>query len=133
MSLLHEPSTAITEAVIGYAITVHRALGPGLLESVYAACLAHELRKAGMDFDAQRALPVRYDGVLLDCGFRLDLIVGGQVIVEVKSVKSLALIHTAQVLTYLKLTGCPVGLLINFNVPLLKEGLKRVINPHVLK
>ena len=129
MSLLHEPWNAITEAVIGHAIKVHRTLGPGLLESVYVACLAHELRKAGIDFDTQRTLPVRYDGIFIDCGFRLDLIVGGQVIVEIKSVKALALIHTAQVLTYLKLTGCPVGLLINFNVPLLKDGLKRVINP----
>ena len=130
MSLLHEPWNAITEAVIGHAIKVHRALGPGLLESVYIACLAHELRKAKVDFDAQRVLPVAYDGVLLDCGYRLDLVVARQVVVEVKSVRTLAPIYTAQILTYLKLTGCPVGLLINFNVPLLRDGLKRVINPH---
>jgi GxxExxY protein len=125
-----QPWNALTEPVIGLAIHVHRALGPGLLESVYAACLAHELRKAGTPFVAQRPLPVQYDGVHLDCGYRLDLVVAGQLIVEVKSVQALAPIHTAQILTYLKLTGCPIGLLINFNVPLLKNGIKRVINPH---
>lgn len=125
-----EPWNALSEPVIGLAITVHRALGPGLLESAYTACLAHELRKAKLPFEAQQALAVEYDGVLLDCGYRLDFIVGGQLVVEVKSVQALAPIHTAQVLTYLKLTGCPLGLLINFNVPLLKHGIRRLINPN---
>jgi GxxExxY protein len=120
---------ALTEPVIGLAIKVHRALGPGLLESAYKACLAHELRKAKLPVEAERALPVVYDGILLDCGYRLDLVVAGQLVVEVKSVRALAPIHTAQILTYLKLTGCPIGLLINFDVPLLKHGVRRVINP----
>jgi GxxExxY protein len=118
----------VTGAIIAAAIAVHRALGPGLLESAYLACLIHELLTAGRSLESQRALPLTYKGITLDCGYRLDLVVEGMVIVEVKSVAAFAPIHQAQLLTYLKLTGCPAGLLINFNVPVLKNGVKRVLN-----
>jgi GxxExxY protein len=118
-----------TRPIIGAAIKVHRVLGPGLLESVYAKCLAHELRKAHLSIVTEMVLPVRYEGVHLDCGFRLDIIAMDEVILEIKSVKKLAPIHEAQLLTYLRLTGYPAGLLLNFNVPLLKQGIKRVLNP----
>ena len=124
---------AVTEAIIGAAIKVHRGLGPGLLESVYLACLIFELHRAGLRLKAQVRLPVRYEDVQIDCGFRLDLVVEDQVVVEIKSVKRLAPIHDAQVLTYLKLSGYPIALLINFNVPLLKQGLKRRLNPQPAK
>jgi GxxExxY protein len=119
---------AITSKIIKAAIEVHRTLGPGLFESVYLACLLHELREAGLSYETQKLLPVAYKGTLLDCGFRLDLIVVGMVIVEVKSVAFLAPVHHAQLKTYLTLAGCPAGLLINFNVPVLKDGLVRVLN-----
>ena len=118
----------ITSRIIRAAIEVHRTLGPGLFESVYLACLLHELREAGLPYEIQKPLPVVYKGVVLDCGFRLDLIVAGIVVVEVKSVALIAAVHRAQLKTYLSLTGCPAGLLINFNVPVLKEGLTRVLN-----
>ena len=118
-----------TRPIIGAAIKVHRVLGPGLLESVYVKCLAYELRQAGLPISTEVRLPVQYEGVNLDCGFRLDLIVNGEVILEVKSVRKLAPIHEAQLLTYLKLTGLPIGLLLNFNVPLLKQGIKRLLKP----
>jgi GxxExxY protein len=121
---------ALTDAIIGAAIKVHRGLGPGLLESAYLACLIFELHRAELSLKAQVRLPVRYEDVRIDCGFRLDLVVEDRVVVEIKSVKRLAAIHDAQVLTYLKLSGYPVALLINFNVPLLKDGLKRRLNPH---
>jgi len=117
----------ITEQVIGAAIQVHRTLGPGLLESAYEACLAFELTKRGLRVDRQKPLPIVYDEVRIDCGYRLDLVVGEQVIVELKSVEKLLPIHEAQLLSYLKLSGCPVGLLINFNVPLLKNGIRRMV------
>lgn len=117
----------ITSRIIGAAIEVHRTLGPGLLESVYLVCLLYELRKAGLNVETQKAVPVSYKDVQLDCGFRVDLIVAGAVVVEVKSIAALAPIHRAQLLTYLKLTGCKAGLLINFNVPVLKQGLTRVL------
>jgi GxxExxY protein len=120
----------LTEATIGAAIKVHRALGPGLLESAYQACLAFELRRSGMSIRSNVSLPVDYDGVRIEAGYRIDLVVDETVILEIKSVKKFADIHTAQVLTYLKLSGYPVGLLMNFNVTLLKSGLKRLINPH---
>ena len=107
----------MTSKIIEAAIKVHRSLRPGLLESVYEACLTHDLRKAGLMLETQQAIPVFYDGVQLDCGFRADLIVAKTVVVEVKAISEFAPIHRAQVLTYLKLTGCPAGLLINFNVP----------------
>lgn len=119
----------LTEAAIGAAIKVHKALGPGLLESVYLACLVFELRRSGLRVRASVPLPVEYDEVRISIGFKLDIVVEDYVILELKSVKKLAAIHDAQVLTYLKLSGYPVGLLMNFNVTLLKTGLKRLINP----
>jgi len=118
----------ITGEIIGAAIEVHRELGPGLLESSYEICLARELELRGISFDFELPLPLEYKGVRLDCGYRLDLLVAGAVIVEVKSVEKLAPIHDAQLLTYLKLTGVKVGLLINFNVVVLKAGLKRLVH-----
>jgi GxxExxY protein len=118
----------ITENIIGATIRVHRALGPGLLESAYEACLAFELDKCGMRVEQQKALPLIYQDVKLDCGYRIDLLVDGSAIVEVKSVESVAPIHEAQILSYLKLSGCKVGLLINFNVLVLKDGIRRFVN-----
>jgi GxxExxY protein len=118
----------LTSRIIKAAIEVHRTLGPGLFESVYLACLLHELREAGLRYETQKLLPVVYKGVILDCGFRLDLVVEGIVVVEVKSVALIAPVHHAQLKTYLVLTSCPAGLLINFNVPVLKDGLTRVLN-----
>jgi GxxExxY protein len=112
--------------VIGACSEIHRELGPGLLESAYEECLAYELSKAGLRFERQRALPVRYKEMQLDCGYRLDFVVGGALIVELKAVTELHPIHEAQLLTYLKLDKKPLGLLINFNVPTLKQGVKRV-------
>jgi GxxExxY protein len=121
-------TNAITKRVIGYAIDVHRALGPGLLESAYEECLCYELAEGQMRYRRQVALPVLYKGVKLDCGYRMDLMVDDLVIVEIKAIECLSSIHEAQLLTYLKLSGKCVGLLINFNVPVLKEGLKRIVN-----
>lgn len=118
----------ITEAIIGGAIEVHRELGPGLLESAYDECLCYELSQRRLSFRRQVSLPVSYKGVKLDCGYRIDLLVENTVIVEIKSVEILIPIHTAQLLTYLKLLDRAVGLLINFNVPVLRKGLKRVVN-----
>ena len=118
----------LTREIIGAAIEVHRELGPGLLESIYEACLCRELALRGIAFQFQRPLPLEYKGIRLDCGYRPDLLVAGLVIVEIKSVQALAPIHEAQLLTYLKLTGIKVGLLINFNVVVLKTGLKRLVH-----
>lgn len=118
----------ISEKIIGCAIRVHKELGPGLLESTYEECLCFELRESGLFFEKQKALPVIYRDVKLDCGYRLDLMVEGKVIVEVKSVQELNDIHLAQILTYLKLAKCKLGLLMNFNEVLLKDGIKRVVN-----
>ena len=118
----------ITDQVIGAAIEVHRALGPGLLESAYEACLTFELAQRGLKVEPQKPLPVVYKEVHLDCGYRLDLLVENAVIVEIKAVESLAPIHQAQLLSYLRLSGCKVGLLINFNVTVLKHGLRRLVN-----
>ena len=109
-------------------MAVHRELGPGLLESTYEVCLAYELAKRGLAVERQKELPVKYRGVKLDCGYRIDLLVEDKVIVELKAVERLEPIHIAQVLSYLKLSGCNVGLLINFNVKLLKDGIRRLIN-----
>ncbi|MBC7223378.1 MAG: GxxExxY protein [Anaerolineae bacterium] len=117
----------LSRQVIGCAIEVHRHLGPGLLESTYEQCLAHELSLAGIPFELQVPLPVEYKGLRLDCGYRVDLLVGRQIIVELKSVDQLLPIHTAQILTYMRLARIPVGLLINFNVELLKDGIKRFV------
>ena len=119
---------ALTEAIIGAAIEVHRHTGPGLLESSYEQCLCRELSLRGIPFEHQRPLPVRYKGVLLDCGYRVDLLVDGRVVVELKAVEKLLPIHEAQVLTYLRLGGWYIGLLINFNVEALRLGLKRIVH-----
>jgi len=121
-----------TGSIITAAIKVHRALGPGLLESAYNICLLYELRKSGLQVDAQRAVPIIYDGVALDCGYRLDMVIDDRVMVELKAIDRFAPIHLHQMLTYLKLTGYAVGLVINFNVPLLKQGIKRVVNSRAL-
>jgi GxxExxY protein len=118
----------ISEAIIGAAIEVHRALGPGLLESAYEACLAYDLVQAGWAVEVQKPLPLVYRGLQLDCGYRLDLLVADQVIVEVKAVDRLIPIHHAQLLSYLKLSGCKLGLLLNFNVVLLKQGIVRLVH-----
>ncbi len=119
---------SITGHIIGAAIEVHRTLGPGLLESAYQACLSFELRKLGLRVEEQKPVPVVYKDVKLDCGYRLDLLVEDAVIVEVKAVDQLVPIHDAQLLSYLRLTGKRVGLLMNFHVLQLKDGLKRVVN-----
>jgi GxxExxY protein len=118
----------ITEKIIGAAIEVHKELGPGLLESAYEVCLSFELEKIGMKVEKERPLPVVYKGITLDQAYRLDLIVNKLVVIELKSVDSLLPIHAAQMLSYLKLSGCTVGLLINFNVEKLKDGIKRIVN-----
>jgi len=116
----------IARQIVDAAFAVHTALGPGLLESVYEVCLAHELRKRGLTVRQQVVLPVHYDGVRMDAGLRLDLLVNDTVIVEIKAVENLLPVHKAQALTYLKLTGCRLALLINFNVPVIKEGIHRL-------
>jgi len=115
----------ITQAIIGAAIEVHRVLGPGLLESAYEECLCRELTLRQIPFERQRPLPLEYKGVHLDCGYRLDLVVAGVVVVEIKAVEALLSIHEAQLLTYLRLGGWKVGLLLNFNVVVLKNGIRR--------
>ena len=118
----------LTGEVIGAAIEVHKALGPGLLESVYEECMCVELDLREIPHERQKELPVEYKGTKLDCGYRLDILVARKLVVELKACNSLEPIHEAQLLTYLKLTGLKVGLLINFNVPVLKEGIKRLVN-----
>ena len=118
----------ITDKIIGAAIEVHRALGPGLLESAYEACLVFELTQRGLKVERQKPLPVVYKEVMLDCGYRIDLLVEDAVIVEIKAVDTLTPVHEAQLLSYLKLSGCKVGLLINFNVKILKTGIRRLVN-----
>jgi GxxExxY protein len=115
----------LTSAIIGAAIEVHRALGPGLLESAYEECLCRELSLRRIPFERQRPLPVEYKGLRLDCGYRIDLLVADTVVVEIKAVEKLLPVHEAQLLTYMKLGGWQVGLLINFNVPVLKQGIRR--------
>ena len=117
----------LSHLVIGRAMEVHRELGPGLLESAYEECLAYELQRSSLRFDRQKALPLVYKTLQLDCGYRIDLLVEELLIVEIKSVCELAPIFDAQVLTYLKLAKASVGLLINFNVPVLKHGIKRFV------
>ncbi len=118
----------ISEAIIGAAIEVHRALGPGLLESTYESCLLHELAKSGLKVEQQKPIPIRYKEVTLDCGYRLDLLVEDCVVVELKAIDALAPIHEAQLLTYLRFADLKLGLLINFNVRLLRQGIKRLVN-----
>ena len=118
----------LTGKIIECGIEVHRALGPGLLESAYEECLAYELTEAGLEVKCQVTLPVSYKKVELDCGYRIDMLVEGQVILELKTVAKLIPIHEAQLLTYLKLSGIKIGLLMNFNVAYLKDGIKRMAN-----
>ena len=120
--------TDLTREVIGAAITVHRELGPGLLESTYETCLEHELVQRGFQVERQKPLPVVFKDVKLEAGYRIDLLVEDEIVIEVKAVEALAPVHEAQVLTYLKLSGRRFGLLINFNVPLLKDGIRRLVN-----
>jgi GxxExxY protein len=117
----------LTDRIIGAAIQVHRELGPGLLESAYEACLFYELCDRSLRVERQKSLPVKYRGIVLDCGYRIDLLVEDKVIIELKAVEQLLPIHRAQVLSYLKLSGCRLGLLINFNVLLLKRGIQRLV------
>jgi len=123
---ISEADNRVAALVVDAAYAVHSTLGPGLLESVYEACLAYELEKRGSTVRRQIALPVVYDGIQLEAGLRLDMLVGDRLIVELKAVEQLLPVHTAQVLTYLKLTGRRLGLLINFNVPLIRDGIKRI-------
>ena len=118
----------ITSVVIGSAIEVHRELGPGLLESAYDTCLAYELDARGLAVERQWPLPVRYKGVLLDCGYRIDLLVERRVVVELKTVERLAPVHHAQLLTYLRLANLHVGLLLNFHEPTMRAGIRRVVH-----
>jgi GxxExxY protein len=118
---------AITEAIIGDAIAIHREMGPGLLESTYEACLVALLSRRGLKTERQAAMPVIFQGERLDCAYRLDLLVEGVVVVELKTVAKLEPVHLAQMMTYLKLSGCEVGLIINFNVVRLVDGVRRVV------
>ena len=118
----------ITETIIGKAIEVHKILGPGLLESTYHECLSYELRKAGLNIKRELSLPIEYKEVRLDHGYRIDLLVEDKVVIEIKTVDNISPVHKAQILTYLRLGRYKVGLLINFNVPLLKDGIRRFIN-----
>jgi GxxExxY protein len=118
-------TNTLTETIIGAAIEVHRHLGPGLLESTYAACLAYELSKRNLSFTMEVPLPVKYKEVTLDCGYRIDMVVAGTVLLELKSVETVSSLHEAQLLSYLKLSGLRVGLLLNFNVEILKNGITR--------
>jgi GxxExxY protein len=122
-----EELNRVSDAIIGAAIAVHQELGAGLLESAYEACLEFELLERGFREERQKELPLMYKGVHVDCGYRIDLLVDELVIVEVKSVEKLAPIHEAQLLSYMKLTGCHLGLVLNFNVRVLKDGLKRLV------
>jgi GxxExxY protein len=118
----------LSRLVVGRAMRVHSALGPGLLESAYEACLNYELIKSGLRVEAQKPLPLVYQTVKLECGYRVDLLVEGKLIVEVKSVEALAEIHFAQVLTYLRLSDLRLALLLNFNVVHMKDGMRRIVN-----
>lgn len=121
-----EEDDPLTRGVVGAAIEVHRALGPGLLESAYQACLCHELGMRGLSFEPQLELPIFYKGVQLDCGYRMDIVIPGQLVVELKAVLEVHPVHHAQLLTYLRLSGIRRGLLLNFNVPVLKDGITRM-------
>ncbi len=128
---MFEPIPKFTEhvasQVVDSALQVHRSLGPGLLKSIYESCLCHELSKRDIAFENQLELPILYDGVLLDSGLRLDILAGDSVVVELKAVEKMIPLYEAQVLSYLKLANKRLGLLINFNVPLIKDGIKRLV------
>ena len=117
----------LTEKVIGAAIEVHRRLGPGLLESAYEACLCRELELRGLSFERQKPLPLEYKGIGLDCGYRIDIVVENKVILELKCVNAITPVHEAQLMTYLRLSGLKVGLILNFYVPVIKDGIKRLV------
>ena len=121
----------LSNVVIGAAIIVHKALGPGLLESAYEACTAHELTSNGHVVERQKPLPLQYKGVRLDCGYRMDMVVDGKLIVEIKAVTKLEPIHEAQMISYQRLSGISIGLIINFNAVTLKDGIKRVVNRYL--
>ncbi|MBI3124740.1 MAG: GxxExxY protein [Ignavibacteriales bacterium] len=123
---MHE--NELSEIVIGCAIKVHKKLGPGLLESAYEECLCYEIKKTGLKVEKQKTLPLVYEEVKLDCGYRIDLLVENKLIVELKAVDALNDVYLAQVLTYLRLSNCKLGLLINFNVGKLKDGIRRIVN-----
>ena len=119
--------TELTHAIIGAAIEIHRELGPGLLEAVYEECLAQEMTVRGIPFERQKPVPLVLKGLKLECGYRLDLLVAGRIVVEIKAIEALAPIHESVMLTYLRLSGCQLGLLINFHVPVLKDGIRRYV------
>jgi len=123
--------TKLTHEIIGAAIAVHGELGPGLLEAVYEECLSHELTSRNVVFERQKPIPVVYKGAKLDCGYRADIVVLGRIIVEIKAIASIAPVHDAVMLTYLRLSGCKIGLLINFYSPVLKDGIKRYVWKYV--
>lgn len=118
----------ISNKIVGLALEVHKALGPGLLESAYKECLAYKIKQAGLVVDKEKPMPLVFEEVKLECGYRIDLLVENKVVIEIKSVETLNDVHLAQILTYMKLGNYKLGLLINFNVSLLKNGIKRVIN-----
>jgi len=118
----------LSSKIIGAAIEVHKALGPGLLESAYEECLCHELELRGINFERQKPLPIKYKDVRLDCGYRLDILVDNQIVLELKSCEQIEPIHKAQLLTYLRLADLTLGLLLNFNVPVMKDGIVRIVN-----
>jgi GxxExxY protein len=121
----------LTHEIIGSAMTVHRELGPGLLEAVYEECLCYELSTRNISFERQKPIPVVYKGAKLDCGYRADIVVLGRIIVEIKAIASIAPVHDAVMLTYLRLSGCKIGLLLNFYNPVLKDGVKRYVWKYV--
>jgi GxxExxY protein len=125
------PDDLLSDQIIGACIEIHRCVGPGLLESAYEACLCHELSLRAISFRRQVPVPLRYKSVSLDCSYHLDVLVDERIIVEIKAVERLSPLHQAQLLTYLKLTNCEVGLLINFNVPLLKLGIRRLTHQKI--
>jgi GxxExxY protein len=118
----------ITEKVIGLAIEIHHVLGPGLLKNTYKECLYYKITKAGLFVEKEKAIPIKFEGISIECGYRIDLLIENKIVIELKSVEKLNAIHFAQTLTYLRLGNFKIGLLINFNVLLLKDGIKRVIN-----
>jgi len=118
----------LSSKIIGAAIEVHKALGPGLLESAYEKCLCHELKLRGLSFDNQKPLPLVYKGKKLDCGYQLDMVVEDVIILELKSCEKIEPIHKAQLLTYLKISDLKLGLLLNFNVPVMRDGIVRIVN-----
>ena len=118
----------LSSMIIGAAIEVHRTLGPGLLESTYEKCMSHELTLRGLSFESQKPLSVNYKGIKLNCGYRLDVVVENTIIIELKSCEKIESIHKAQLLTYLKLSGINLGLLLNFNVVMMKDGIVRIVN-----